>query len=565
MLIARKGPCGSTLGCLLLVLASMLGAQSAWAKQAAYAIAIGNNKPAATDTASPPLRYADDDAARFHELFSRFARRTELLSVLDPTTQSRFPKLGSKARAPTLTQLRIVLQEYREQLLADAQRGEEPVLYISFSGHGALQPSGEYALAFLDGGLTQHLLYDELLPLFEGVQVHIIVDSCHAAGVVGVKGPFDQEQDAKTVELGDSQRGMLLESQSLSRFPNVGAIVASSATGESHEWSRLESGVFSHEIISGLLGAADVNGDFRIEYSELQAFVSAANRSLPSSAAKPVIVASAPATNQHAALIDVLSLRDSTLLTGITDETGHFYVESSAGQRLLDAHFERSQRVLLALPRVSSHFYLRSETREARVASEPIAHLDQLHFTALEATPRGSVEDALRHGLFASAYGASYYRGFVDSQSLLSVEFGPARPIPTFADPVPTGMGRNNLAKDLGAARLPPLKERPQLQRSPPLWVAGGFAVASGVALTASAIFGAIALERKKEFDETEKQRPAHDLAEQYANFGHASLACAALGVGAGLGAFLTWPRARLTPVSPSQGVGLGLAYRTEF
>ena len=45
--------------------------------------------------------------------------------------------------------------------------------------------------------------------------------------------------------------------------------------------------MFTHELLSGMLGAADVNGDLVVEYTEVQAFVAAANRDIKDPRAIP--------------------------------------------------------------------------------------------------------------------------------------------------------------------------------------------------------------------------------------------------------------------------------------
>jgi len=143
-----------------LVSATVLLAAVAWsnaaaARTVAYAIAIGNNAP---PTASlPVLRYADDDAVRYHELFSRFADDARLLAVLDEQTQRRYPGLGAVAEAPTLVNLARVVSDYAGKMAADVKRGDRPVLYIAFSGHGFADAAGAF-LAMLDGQLTHERL-----------------------------------------------------------------------------------------------------------------------------------------------------------------------------------------------------------------------------------------------------------------------------------------------------------------------------------------------------------------------------------------------------------------------
>lgn len=534
---------------LLALAACTVIAHTAFAARAVYAIAIGNNQPPSTDPFVQVLRYADDDAARFYDLFSRFARRVELLTVLDAKSQTRYPGLASAARPPTLWQLRNTLNEFRQRIQADAQRGEDTALYLSFSGHGYVEPTGEHALAMLDGGISQRVLYDEVLAQFEGINVHLIIDACHAAGVVGSRGAFGRELDARGVELDPAQRESLLQKRRLSRFPNVGALMASSVSEESQEWSRIESGVFTHEVLSGLLGAADVNGDRRIEYSELQAFVSAANRGLPANAAKPSIIAVAPAANQRAPLLELSELRESIVITGIPRDLGHFYIENGTGQRVLDAHFERTQTMTLALPRNETNLFLRTSDREAVIPSEARVALSALRFVPVESGARGSVDNALREGLFTSAYGADYYRGYVDSQEIVPVEF-PRRP-----------NAGNSQASATSTAPVAPMDGR-QVRSA---WPSRVLAVTAGAALVTSTVFGLLAYDRRRDFDRTNKQRQAHELADEYATFGNASIAAAAVGVSAGVGALWLWPRAAIEQTPAHGQLSLQLSFGGQF
>ena len=71
-----------------------------------------------------------------------------------------------------------------------------------------------------------------------------------------------------------------LDSEALEGHPEVGVLISGSREIETHEWSALESGVFSLEIRPALPGAADADGDGILHYSEIAAFVVAANDGL---------------------------------------------------------------------------------------------------------------------------------------------------------------------------------------------------------------------------------------------------------------------------------------------
>ena len=94
------------------------------------------HRVAGTAEVLQPLRYADDDAVRYYQLFSRLAE-THLLVVLDTQTQRRYPGMAAYAQPPTSTTCDDVVAELRAKMLRDLERGDRPVLYFAFSGHGA--------------------------------------------------------------------------------------------------------------------------------------------------------------------------------------------------------------------------------------------------------------------------------------------------------------------------------------------------------------------------------------------------------------------------------------------
>src|SRR5437762_3404086 len=85
------------------------------------------------------------------------------------------------------------------------------------------------------------------------------------------------------------------KSRSMSRKrPRVGLLLSSSSHRESHEWDGFEAGVFSHEVRSGLYGAADADGDGEVTYREIAAFVARADAAIPNERFRPQVYAHAP-------------------------------------------------------------------------------------------------------------------------------------------------------------------------------------------------------------------------------------------------------------------------------
>ena len=493
----------------------------------AYAIVVGNNAvPTGGSSSLKPLRYADDDAVRYYQLFQQFAAETVLLTVLDVETQRRYPDLGVVTQPPTLANLRESVRALMAKMRAARARGDTPIFYFAFSGHGSRTGSGEPLLALLDGGLTQRVLFDQILAVVPAAMSHLIIDACHAGAVVGVRGMFDRELESRTAPVSPAE---IVQAGALARFPTVGIIVATTVSQEAYEWSQVESGVFTHEVVSGLLGPADINGDRRIEYTELQAFVASANRRLADPRATPQVIARPPSANHHAPIVSLGAFRGSRLLVGRAGRLGHFHIELANGQRYLDAHLNDDVPVTIALPgRILA--FLRTGTQEASVgpdASSPIA-LSRLTFRPLTAAPRGSIDESLRAALFSSPYSPSYYQGFVDSVGAISVGF-PA-PVPAVTIEGSPGPSRRR-------------------------WLAGSLLVTAGVAAVASLTTGGLALKALSDVHDTDLQRPAYEADERYSRYATTAVITAAVAVVSGVAGYWLWPRAAPTvEVQPSRG-----------
>jgi Caspase domain len=478
----------------------------------AYAIAIGSNAP--PDASLPVLRYADDDAVRYHQLFSRFAAEAHLLAVLDAQTQRRYRGLGAVAEAPTLANLERIVAEYAGKMAADVQRGDRPVLYFAFSGHGFADATSGAFLAMLDGPLTRQRLYDDLIARLPAAYVHLIIDACNAGAVVGVRGAI--EIDGHEAEVSLPERLAVIEGAQRA-WPTVGVVIAASAGQEAHEWSQIESGVFTHEVISGLLGAADVNHDGRVEYSELAAFIAAANRDIPDPRATPRVIARPPQIDRNAPLISVDALRGSVFLTGNTAQMGHFYLELDNGQRYLDAHLAPGTAARIAMP-AHAHVFVRTATREASIvtaASGSIA-LGDLAFRATSVQPRGSVDVGYRAGLFRHPFGDAYYRGYVDSVGLTSVAFD----------------------SDAGPHDAPAISRHR---------LAVGLAITGGVAGVVAIASGALAYSARTTYDATDLQRASHAAADSYTRDARIAVGSGIVAICAAAASYWLWPRDALS------------------
>lgn len=494
----------------------LLGSALFWTAPAAakgklYAIAIGNNAAPAVSSetaALAPLKYADDDAASLSELFEELGADVSLLTVMDADTQRRFPRLASRAEPPTLAGLRRVVARAAVQLERDRENGVDSVLVLFFSGHG-VQGAGEQSyLSLLDEKLTQAVLYDEILPHLPAKYVHLIVDACHAESVVR---PRDLNVELTPVTSDDAAR--YRARWTLERFPQVGALVAATSSAQAQEWDHYRQGVFTHEILSGLRGAADVNGDRVVEYSELDAFLSAANSGVQDARARAAVVVKAPTLNARAPLVDLSVRTQVATLGGLSGAFGHVYVEDELGASVLEMSGEQRFAPELAVP-AGRRLFVHSRLGEASILAQPgeRIQLQARDFQPTTLAARGAMEAALLDGLYANAFGPTYYRGYVDARS----------------DLVPVAEWTTSEATQVAADR----PARPTGE-----YVAFG---GSGVLLLGSLGFTIDALSAAHTYDQTSLERPAAEARTRFERDRWIAIGAASGGaVLAGLGVWL--------------------------
>lgn len=511
---------------------------SAWpaaaTETAIFSVHVGVNQPP-TGSALAKLRFADDDAVRFYRFVQPFSRHSLLLSVLDESSQARNPQTALVSKPPRLGDLEQALDQLNQEMRAVRKTGQRVVFYFTYSGHGQRGEQGT-RLAMLDGAIDPAWLEEHLFGL-EADSVHLMVDACHAAGLVSPRGVIEAETSATSRPLTDTERAGLLRAGLLERYPHVGAILGASAGRESHEWSRLRGGVFTHELLSALSGAADVNVDGQIAYSEAAAFISAANRAVADDRARPQVVAMPPRLNHNAPILSLAWLKQPRLLRGQVGDLGRFHIEDERGQRLLEAHLESGQALRLLLPK-GILLWIRAGEREARLEPNQAQgeSLGQLKFQPPRVAARGATEQALRIGLFAKPFGKAYYQGYVEGRNELGVAFAKADP-----------------------AQIEHRAQRPSRLAS------GLLFAGAGLGLAGAAVFGGLAIDARLDYQNTQLERPAQQALErqeryQYLAIGSATL-CAALAI---IG-YLTWPEEKLVLVPSAQADGFGLTLASTF
>jgi len=214
------------------MISALLAAVALGAPVQRYAVVIGSDLGAAEEE---PLRYAERDAERVADVLTRLG---------DVPPQDLVLLKGRGA-----DQVRRVLADVADRVNRDRVGGAEAMVFVYYSGHA---DAASLHLAGTELPLT------ELKQVLEAVPVDmrvLVVDACQSGELTRLKGVTQAEPFHIEVEDRLAAEGM--------------AIITSSSPGEdAQESDRLRGGVFSHHLISGLLGAADTSGDARVTLSE---------------------------------------------------------------------------------------------------------------------------------------------------------------------------------------------------------------------------------------------------------------------------------------------------------
>ncbi|HMF41987.1 MAG TPA: caspase family protein [Polyangia bacterium] len=370
---------------------------------ARFAIIVGVN---ASLTGDAPLRYADDDAAAYLELFRALGARTYLLSRFDDGTRRLHPQAAAETQDPRRNELAHVVDQVAADVARARARQVPTVVYFVYAGHGNVENGRGYLTledARLYGADLEQLIVDRV----GGTETHFIVDACYSVFLAMSRGPGGERSDAQ----GFSTLG------GLGSHPGVGLLLSTSSARESHEWSEFQAGVFSHEVRSGLLGAADANGDGQVSYREIAAFVERANAPIPNERFRPDVYAKGP--SPASALLDLRPALGRRLeLTGANP--GRYFIEDARGVRLADFNNAPGQALRMIRPVASSPLYLRKLAANADAdveylmdAAPDVLRLDDMHPRPSTAQARGAANESFRL-LFSLPFSQEEVDTFVD-------------------------------------------------------------------------------------------------------------------------------------------------------
>jgi hypothetical protein len=224
------------------------------------------------------------------------------------------------------------------QVQAARQAGHETEVYFVFAGHGDVA-EGQGFVEMADGRFSSGALKTWLrrIPF---TRAHVILDSCNSFFMLGVRKPGGRH--FATSE--DAARSMAAQ------LPNVGVFLSTSAEGEAFEWSEIQSGIFSHLVRSGLLGAADADSDGSVSYVELAAFVDTATADVKNPNMRPHVFARGPGAADSTPIARLQSMTDVRRFALGAERSQRLRILDANGLPLLDAHAEHEAALGIALP-----------------------------------------------------------------------------------------------------------------------------------------------------------------------------------------------------------------------
>jgi Caspase domain len=385
-----------------------------------FAVVVGWNAPPRPEL--PQLRYADDDAVRWTILLQTFGAEVQLLTTLDSNSRRLYGDTLPEPRAPTRAAVTAALDQMIGAAARAKARGARTNIYFVYAGHGDADGDEGY-VTLADGRLYRHDLENELLARSTADANHVIVDACRSYFFAYGRGPGG----SRTPWSG----GSYFTTGSSARFPTTGFLLSSSSDAPSHEWEEFQAGIFSHEVRSGFLGAADADHDGRITYREIAAFVRVANAAVRNERFRPAILARPPRSGS-AVLVDLDEATGGQVRIERV-QLGRQLLEDAIGVRWADLHPGGGRPVELRLPVLhwaGGDFFVRALAQdvEYRVPSAAKSSLAALEPRQPRVAGRGAAHEAFLQ-LFAEPFEPSAVAR--ESEGTLEVvdRPGPARPL----------------------------------------------------------------------------------------------------------------------------------------
>jgi len=208
----------------------------------------------------PPLKYTDDDAYRFYA----FLKSAEGGGLADEQIRILIDEEATRKN----------ILDNATALFAKAAPGDLVLFY--FSGHGV---KGAFLPIDYDG-YNNKISYEEISGIISASKASYricLADACHSGGL------FTERSAAPESEILRNYQALF------ETAPGTAVIMSSKAEETSLESSGLRQGVFSHFLIRGLKGEADIDADGMVSIQELYDFIYVQVRAYTNMRQSPVI------------------------------------------------------------------------------------------------------------------------------------------------------------------------------------------------------------------------------------------------------------------------------------
>jgi hypothetical protein len=367
---------------------------AAQARVERFAVIVGNNAGAADEAA---LRYAESDAIRVYDVLRE-------LGGYQPANMALLRGVDAETVRSTL----IAFNDRIRQV--SSAPGTEVVLFVYYSGHADMER------LHLSGSA---LRMTELAQLVRGSAAHfrlVVLDACHSGSVTRTKGARVRPAFALPTERGAGE--------------GVAFLTATADNEDAQESDALGGSFFTHALVTGLLGAADLNHDGHVVLDEAyqyayEATLRATSRTL--------------AGTQHPSFRYEFSGRGDIVLTepgahaaeraSLRFPAGEFLLlrESENGAVIADLGSTRNVRALSVRP---GRYFVR------------VRQSDAIYEGTLDVRA-GSVRDVDTDGFTRIEYARLVRKGMSDAPAVHGVELGVAlrSALPNERDPCVGGFG----------------------------------------------------------------------------------------------------------------------------
>ncbi|MFP2925294.1 caspase domain-containing protein, partial [Pyxidicoccus sp. 3LG] len=199
-----------------------------------FALSVGHNLGRGTDE---PLRWAERDAERMDALLGQLAGVPEDRRIL--------------LRGEDPASVRLALARVRGRIEEARRAGERTLLFFFYSGHG------DEAALHLGGASLPLAELQRLLADIPATVTVAVLDACHSGAMVRGRSKGMKSAPAFDVSF-------------VRQVGPEGRVLLTSAGAHevAQESDSLQGSYFTHHLVSGLRGAADVDGDARVSLAE---------------------------------------------------------------------------------------------------------------------------------------------------------------------------------------------------------------------------------------------------------------------------------------------------------